>query len=136
MYFSAMCRSLGIPARSTGGFQLFHHQIGSHFWAEIYLPNYGWIPVDTSFGQLGLFPKGVTDEERKTFIDFCFGNLDNMRFIVQKDVDVPLIPPVNSSDMLPLVVQFPTVEYSLPTGEIPALTVLEGWSIDCKRISE
>ncbi len=136
MYFSAMCRSLGIPARATGGFQLFNKQIGTHFWAEIYLPNYGWIPVDTSYGQLGLFPKGLTDEQRKTFIDFCFGNLDNMRFIVQKDVDVPLIPTANSSDMLSMAVQFPIVEYSIPTGEIPALTILEGWSIDCKRIND
>ena len=31
MYFSAMCRSLGIPARTTGGWQLFSGSFGGHF---------------------------------------------------------------------------------------------------------
>ena len=31
MYFTAMCRSIGIPARTTGGFQLFSDEFGGHF---------------------------------------------------------------------------------------------------------
>ncbi len=48
-----MARSLGIPARFTIGFPL-PEKIGEgeipgyHCWAELYLPGYGWVPVDSS----------------------------------------------------------------------------------------
>jgi hypothetical protein len=40
-----------------------------HFWAEFYIPHYGWIPVDANYG----------DVQVKDFKDrsFYFGNLDN-----------------------------------------------------------
>lgn len=52
--YIAMCRAAGIPARYVGSVvirgddacidDIFHR------WVEIYLPNYGWIPVDPSGG--------------------------------------------------------------------------------------
>ncbi len=52
--FISMCRSAGIPARYVGSIakrgdnrtldDVFHR------WVEVYLPNYGWIPVDPSGG--------------------------------------------------------------------------------------
>lgn len=52
--FVALCRATGIPARVQAGF-VFHH-IGEflkdgHMWAEYYLENYGWIPVDLTWQQ-------------------------------------------------------------------------------------
>lgn len=44
-----------------------------HAWTEIYIPNYGWIPVDASMG-----------DYNKDYNDFYFGNLDNGRIIFQK----------------------------------------------------
>jgi len=73
MYFSALCRSLGIPARTTGGWQLFSGNFGDHFWAEFFLPNYGWLPVDPTAAELSLYPPDLTDQQRKVFIDFYFG---------------------------------------------------------------
>jgi hypothetical protein len=70
MYFTAMCRSLGIPARTTGGWQLFSGNFSGHFWAEFYLPYYGWIPVDTSAAQLCFYPKDLTAGQRQIFIDY------------------------------------------------------------------
>ncbi len=70
MFFAALCRSIGIPTRTPGGFQLFSGQLGSHFWAEFFLPSHGWIPVDISASQLANYALNVTDDERKTFIDF------------------------------------------------------------------
>ncbi|MEJ2635629.1 MAG: transglutaminase domain-containing protein [Calditrichia bacterium] len=82
-FFIAMCRSLGIPARSVFGFigapvykteeelkqPLFdferelspdgfagaqHHGVmGPHMWAEFYLQDIGWIPVDPLAGLFG-----------------------------------------------------------------------------------
>ncbi len=83
MVFVALCRAVGIPARnvfawwddcpwiwinpedlepaikfkdySLNGYPDFSYRrgLGGHGWAEIYLPNYGWIPVDPTFGGVG-----------------------------------------------------------------------------------
>ncbi len=110
MFFAALCRSIGIPARTPGGFQLFSGQLGTHFWAEFYLPNYGWIPVDTSVGQGVMYSVGVTEEESRIYKDFYFGNLDPLRMVVQNSVD--MMPEERPKDIQPLekVMQFPFVE--------------------------
>ncbi|NLX25291.1 MAG: transglutaminase domain-containing protein [Lentisphaerae bacterium] len=134
MYFSAMCRALGIPARTTGGWQLFSGEFSGHFWAEFYLPNYGWVPVDTSAAQAELYLKDIGDAQRRTFIDYFFANQDSMRCVVQKDTDVPLIPRVGNSVLLPMAIQTPAVEYSLPTSEILDEVILDHWTMQCVRI--
>jgi len=108
IYFAALCRSIGIPARSTGGFQLLRDEFGSHFWAEFYLPNYGWVPVDTSVAQLPLYLPELSERQKKDYIDFFFASLDNRRCVIQRDVDVELIPPAESLVFLPMAIQFPT----------------------------
>ncbi len=132
MYFTAMCRSIGIPARSTGGFQLFSGEFGGHFWAEFYLPYYGWIPVDTSAAQNAFYVKDASLEERQTFIDYFFGNQDSMRCVVQKDTDKLLIPKANGTVLLPMAIQIPTVEYSIPTEDIGA-AFLNYWTITLEQ---
>jgi transglutaminase-like putative cysteine protease len=134
-YFAAMCRALGIPARSTGGWQLFNDDFRGHFWAEFYLPNYGWIPVDTSGAQLAFYPKNLTPEERQAFIDYYFANQDSMRCVVQKDTDEPLIPKAQGMVLLPMAIQVPTVGYSIPTGEIPDMVFLEHWTMECEKLN-
>jgi len=52
--FISMCRAMGIPARYVGsvvsrGDDAMMDDV-FHRWAEVYLPNYGWIPVDGSRG--------------------------------------------------------------------------------------
>jgi hypothetical protein len=50
--FVALCRAAGIPARIQAGFS-FHRPSETledgHMWAEYYLENYGWIPVDVTW---------------------------------------------------------------------------------------
>ncbi len=52
--FIAMCRASGLPARYAGSIVVRSQDKGSddvfHRWAEVYMPNYGWIPVDVSAG--------------------------------------------------------------------------------------
>jgi len=47
-----LCRAVGIPARIQAGFS-FHRPSETledgHMWAEYYLENYGWIPVDVTW---------------------------------------------------------------------------------------
>jgi transglutaminase-like putative cysteine protease len=52
--FISMCRAAGIPARYVGSVVVRGEDASMddvfHRWAEVYLPNYGWIPVDPSRG--------------------------------------------------------------------------------------
>ena len=98
--FVGLCRSEGIPARcvygrigwlpflneenskmysgldtvlSDDGFAgAQHHGMWPHMWAEFYLPDYGWIPVDPTAGQ--------------------FGQLHNYKVIMSKGRDINLGP--------------------------------------------
>jgi hypothetical protein len=40
-----LCRARGIPARLVSGFQLYSLP-AYHYWAEVLLPPYGWVPLD------------------------------------------------------------------------------------------
>jgi len=107
MYFAALCGALGIPARASGGYQLFPGMEGGHFWAEFYLPNYGWVPVDTSVAQIANYLPELTPAQKQAFKDYLFGSLDPYRWVVQKDVDMPFSPPVTEPTMLMLALQMP-----------------------------
>ncbi|MRR16948.1 MAG: transglutaminase domain-containing protein [Deltaproteobacteria bacterium] len=127
MYFSALCRSVGIPARTTGGWQLFKGNFSGHFWAEFYLPNYGWIPVDPTAADLVDYLTGVSDQDRKAFHDFFFGNQDHYRCNVQKDVDVPLIPPSPERVFMPMAIQYPVAACDTLEDD-PGLMLMDYWS--------
>ncbi len=113
MYFAALCRAVGIPARSTGGYQLIPGCSGQHFWAEFYLPNYGWIPVDPTIADTADWAAGLSEEDRARYRDFCFGSQDPYRYIIQRDVDIPLFPrpeePILSEESLEGAVQDPAI---------------------------
>jgi len=52
--FISMCRAAGVPARYVGSVAERGEAASMddvfHRWVEVYLPNYGWIPVDPSGG--------------------------------------------------------------------------------------
>jgi transglutaminase-like putative cysteine protease/sugar lactone lactonase YvrE len=52
--FIALCRAAGLPARYVGSIVVRGDDASVdesfHRWAEIYLPNYGWVPVDANRG--------------------------------------------------------------------------------------
>ncbi len=73
--YISLCRKAGIPARYVGSIAIRKDALSMdwvfHRWAEIYLPNYGWIPVDTSRGKADL-PADMSKG---------FGFLDNRLFV-------------------------------------------------------
>lgn len=52
--FIALCRASGLPARFEGGTAMRGDEASVdgvyHRWAEVYLPGYGWVPIDPSRG--------------------------------------------------------------------------------------
>jgi transglutaminase-like putative cysteine protease len=56
--YIAMLRSVGIPARYVSGISytnsnLFSSRWGFHGWAQVYLPPYGWVDFDPTYGEYG-----------------------------------------------------------------------------------
>ena len=129
MYFSALCRSVGIPARCTGGFQIFQGTPAGHFWAELYLPNYGWIPVDPTVATIADYIPGLSAAEVRAFHDFYFGSQDDLRLVVQKDTDLQLIPRADGRILLPLAVQMPAALCDT-MEEIPGLVLMDHWTFE------
>lgn len=52
--YISMCRAAGLPARYVGSVVIRGDDASAdevfHRWVEVYLPNYGWIPIDPSGG--------------------------------------------------------------------------------------
>ncbi len=73
--YIAMCRAAGLPARYAGSVVIRGDDASAddvfHRWVEVYLPNYGWIPVDPSGGDRTT-PAGQAN---------AFGNLNN-RYLI------------------------------------------------------
>jgi transglutaminase-like putative cysteine protease len=88
--FSTLARAAGIPARPVAGFVVDRRQQAyRHYWAEFYLPNFGWVPVDPALGAdvlpvsaIELFGRQDSGAaaDRPKYQDpllFYFGNMDN-----------------------------------------------------------
>ncbi len=73
--FIALCRAAGLPARYQGGVVVRGDDVSideaHHRWAEVYLPNYGWVPIDANAGD-----KDLPAEQAR-----AFGGLPN-RFLI------------------------------------------------------
>lgn len=125
MYFAALCRSIGIPAKSSGGYQLVPGFAGPHFWAEFYLPNYGWVPVDTSIAQ-AVDRAGATKQQNRRFKEYFFGCMDPYRYNIQRETDAALSPVCEDPVFLPLAVQFPVINLKGSRRNME-FTLLEYW---------
>ena len=128
MYFAALCRSLGIPARAIGGYQLVPGHAGTHFWSEYYLPGYGWIPNDVTIAEGAEWSYEATNEDRHQYMAFYANNLDPYRYIIQKDVDVPITPPSGDAVMFDMVVQSPKAVCDTCTTD-PEFGMLDDWNV-------
>jgi hypothetical protein len=106
--YTAMCRSVGIPARNVS---LAWMDGGLHDISEIFLPGYGWFPVDTSLGQM-LLPggAGMSPDEVADFMaprnvplgdaDFVFGNLPDARMAISQGVNVRFDSPTAGKQVI------------------------------------
>ncbi|NVO66206.1 transglutaminase-like domain-containing protein [Methanofollis tationis] len=134
MLFSAFCRSLGIPARAIGGYQMILADApGAHFWAQYYLPGYGWVPVDPTVADAADWVP-ISDEKRSIFKQYYAANLDPTRLVIQKNVDAPLDPPLPDDDaVFRIVRQYPAIVADTADGEIN-LAGMEGFSITLRAV--
>ena len=108
MYYAALLRSVGIPARAQGGYQMIEGTPGTHFWAEYYLEGYGWIPVDVTAAEGGTWAYNATPADLQKYQAYYFGSLDPYRYVIQNDVDIPVTPSSGDAVVAPTGwMQFP-----------------------------
>ena len=73
--YISMCRAAGLPTRYVGSLVIRGDDASYddvfHRWVEVYLPNYGWLPVDPSGG----------DSKWPAYRADSFGYLNN-RFLI------------------------------------------------------
>jgi len=130
-YFAALCRSLGIPARVPVGYQMITRGTppGIHVWAEYYLEGYGWVPVDVTVAEGAEWSYNATENERHRYKEYFFGSLDPYRYIIQKDVDVPLTPdPGDAVVFSRNVIQNPEAVCDTCTDN-PGIMLAEDWTV-------
>jgi transglutaminase-like putative cysteine protease len=90
--FIALCRASGIPARPVVGYWAISGTNQTHVWAEFYLEEIGWIPVDVTIGQM--------EKENR---DYYFGNMDNQRVILSKGYNDVLVPTAPGNYVAPIL---------------------------------
>ncbi|MFA4848449.1 MAG: transglutaminase domain-containing protein [Methanoregula sp.] len=134
-YFAALCRSIGIPARVPVGYQMILGPAGTHVWAEYYVEGYGWIPADVTVAEGADWSYNATTGQRQQYRDYFSRNLDPYRYIIQKDVDVPLSPDPGATEVVITrnTIQIPIAVCDTCT-ENPSIMILEKyWTISVTR---
>ncbi|MCK5737828.1 transglutaminase domain-containing protein [bacterium] len=84
LLFMTLARIAGIPTRWQSGFVTDPQKAGMHDWGRMYLPPYGWVPVDQSFG--------LRKSKHSQVKWFYFGSIDTYRLVVNDDYSQPLYP--------------------------------------------
>lgn len=140
--YVAMLRSVGIPAKFVSGMvytAAIDGGFGAHAWAEVFIPDVGWVPFDPTFGQLGFVDAThIKMDEPRDFRDPSVGflwRIQNAKVVPQAiddiEVDVldfqsttipqvsmeikPLIDDVGASSFVPIEVQIVNLQdYYVP----------------------
>jgi len=72
LLFTAMARAAKLPCIPAAGVLINRQsQTTRHYWAEIWIDDFGWLPVDPALGAL--------NKEETTLVNYYFGNIDSQR---------------------------------------------------------
>ena len=113
LLFISLCRIGGIPARWQSGLSIDPDYIGSHDWAQFYLPGWGWLFADPSFGG-GAYRNGSASRHA-----FYFGNIDPMRMAANRRYQADITPPMEHFRIDP---------FDNQSGEIERVGAEEGFT--------
>lgn len=135
MYFAALCRAAGIPARATGGRQMVPGYEGDHFWSEYYLPGYGWVPNDVTVAEGAEWSYNATDADRQQYKQYYSENLDPYRYIIQRDVDLPLVPGPDTATTSHMgALQSPKIVCDTCTADPELVLPHDSWKVTLTRV--
>lgn len=83
LLFITLCRCAGIPAQWQSGLSAEPDFCGGHDWTQFYIPGYGWLYADPSYGTAAV--RAGKEERRR----FYFGNLDPYRMVANRQFQAP-----------------------------------------------
>ena len=132
MYFAALCRSLGIPARAAAGTSSCRVSKEPTSGRSTDLAGYGWVPVDVTIAEGGDWAYNATPDQLHQWKDYYFGSLDPYRYIIQKDVDIPIVPDPGNAVMFRMVVQSPKIACDTCNEDVDLL-LANNWTTLVKR---
>jgi transglutaminase/protease-like cytokinesis protein 3 len=82
LLYTAMARAAAIPCIPAVGVLINRYgQTVRHYWAEFWIDDFGWIPVDPAMGGGAISSSQVRKEDAA---NFYFGNMDNQRIIFSR----------------------------------------------------
>lgn len=85
--FSAVARAAGIPARPVAGYLIDDSaRAVPHYWAEFFLEDFGWVPVDPAMEAGASLAARPADDAAA---DPWFGRLDSRRIVIAKGISDP-----------------------------------------------
>ncbi|HCJ67767.1 MAG TPA: transglutaminase [Elusimicrobia bacterium] len=96
--YVCLAKSVGVPAREIMGIRIPKGAEGNmtgayHCWAEVYIPGYGWIPIDPSDVRKIILDKKIEKlEEAKEYREYYFGAIDENRIQFGTGRDLTLSP--------------------------------------------
>lgn len=113
--FVALCRSIGIPARTVQGLRVGRSRLfqslglrnedatrGQHIRAEFYIPGYGWIPVDPADVRRAMSREVLSDMDSRLLslkrVLFGVWEMNWIAFNIGSDVRLP-----DNPDVLPFL---------------------------------
>jgi len=87
--YVALARASGVPAREVFGLRLGQDDQqditgGYHCWAEFYLPDTGWVPVDPADVRKLMLTEKLDLKTASDYREFYFGNVDSFRVVLEK----------------------------------------------------
>lgn len=92
LMFCTLARAADIPAIPVAGFLVARNrQSRPHWWAEFWLEDFGWVPVDPTMGAGSIPPTFVFKDNAR---EYYFGNMDSQRIAFSRGM-------VNLSQMDP-----------------------------------
>jgi transglutaminase-like putative cysteine protease len=79
LLYTAMARAAKVPCIPAAGVLINRQsQTMRHYWAEIWLDDFGWLPVDPVLGA-GATPDSFSNKEGTDHANYYFGNIDSQR---------------------------------------------------------
>ena len=91
------------------------------------------MPVDTSAGQVAKYLPRLSEKQKRDYIEYFFGNMDPFRYLIQVDVDIPLIPKPDEPLAFSAVLQTPTA-LCAQMDENPGFYFMDHWKLKAKPI--
>lgn len=83
--FTALMRAAGIPSYTDSGVLVgVDLRAKNHWWCELYLPGFGWFPVDPALGAGMEYQGWKKDVDAATFY---FGNLDGQHILFSRGLN-------------------------------------------------